>query len=222
MLTYLSFYFLGMASHELVASPCNSEEELKNNLKNIVANPDSLEAAANQIYEGLLEDIITGIAFEMHQLNRLGGIPVPSEEDIKPFAIVENNETDIFGQQYAKIYPDCCCPICNRTISSSIIAPHLGNCLGMGRHSSRIASKRIANNCKENAYGGTSDDDNDYWVAGQEKPKLNKKVEGKKKKDKNGVRRMKTIKVVNDKNHTSKISEDYSQNTKYENVDSKN
>lgn len=212
-----------MASHDVVASSCNSEEELKNNLKNMLANPISIEAATNQLFEGLLEDIITGLAFEMHQLNRLGGVPVMSEEDIKPFAIVENNETDIFGQQYAKTSPDCCCPICNRSLSASKFAPHLGNCLGMGRNSSRIASRRNANNCKENAYGGTSDDDDDYWVTGQEKTKLNKKVEGKKKKDKNGVRRVKSIKVVNnDKNHTGKVPDDYNQNTKYENTETKN
>ena len=36
------------------------------------------------------------------------------------------------------------CPECQRTITASRFAPHLEKCMGMGRISRRIASKRYA------------------------------------------------------------------------------
>lgn len=77
----------------------------------------------------------------------------------------------------------------------------------MGRNSSRIASRRIANNCKENAYGGMSDDDDEDWVVGQDKTKLSKKIDGKKKKDKNGGRKNKVQKGISEKNGLGKVEE---------------
>lgn len=183
-----------MSSHDI----CTSEEELKLKLKKLIACPANMEAASNSLYEYLLEDVLTGLAFDIHQLNRLGGVPVMSEEDIKQFAIVDSNDTDIFGQPFSKTTN---CPICNRTLGASKFAAHLESCLGLGRTSSRIASRRTANHSKENAYGGTSDDDDDCWATEQNKTKVNKKFEGKKKKEKNGVRRVKSQKNINDKNH---------------------
>ncbi|KAG8335720.1 SAGA-associated factor 11 homolog isoform X2 [Homalodisca vitripennis] len=211
-----------MASHNTTAEPCSTEEELIHRVKQLLLVPANVETAVNHLFDMLVEDILLGIVFEVHEVIRQGGIPVTSEEEMKAFAIVENTETDIFGQPYVKKSQECCCPSCNRPLSASRFAPHLEKCLGMGRNSSRIASKRIASNCKENAYGGISDDDDEDWVAGQEKSKLNKKVDSKKKRDKNGVRKNKTQKVTNDKNHSGKVSEDYNQNTKYDGLETKN
>lgn len=211
-----------MAALDIPEDNCTTVEELKHRLNQFLSVPGNLEAAANHIFDELVEDIVLGITFEVHRETKLGGIPRMSEEDINTFRIVENKETDIFGQPYVKKVQECCCPSCNRPLSASRFAPHLEKCLGMGRNSSRIASRRIANNCKENAYGGMSDnDDDDDWVVGQEKSKLNKKIDGKKKKDKNGVRKNKTQKLVNEKNHTGKITEEYGQNTKYDNIENK-
>lgn len=66
------------------------------------------------------------------------------------FKIVEDPGLDVFGQPpVIKKFQDCICPSCNRGLAASRFAPHLEKCMGMGRNSSRIASRRIANNSKE-------------------------------------------------------------------------
>lgn len=91
--------------------------------------------------------------------------------------LVDCEGQDVFGENSAttikKAY-ECTCPTCDRTLVAQRFAPHLEKCMGMGRNSSRIASKRIANTGKT---GGESDvedcdksSDNDW----NEKPVLKK------------------------------------------------
>lgn len=40
---------------------------------------------------------------------------------------------------------ECVCPNCNRSLAAIRFAPHLEKCMGMGRSSSRLATRRIAN-----------------------------------------------------------------------------
>jgi hypothetical protein len=40
---------------------------------------------------------------------------------------------------------ECVCPSCERNVAAIRFAPHLEKCMGMGRHSSRVATRRIAN-----------------------------------------------------------------------------
>ncbi len=40
---------------------------------------------------------------------------------------------------------ECACPNCGRNLAATRFAPHLEKCMGMGRNSSRVASRRIAN-----------------------------------------------------------------------------
>jgi len=49
---------------------------------------------------------------------------------------------DVFGQVPMKKQFDCVCPNCQRNLAASRFAPHLEKCMGMGRNSSRIASRR--------------------------------------------------------------------------------
>jgi hypothetical protein len=65
--------------------------------------------------------------------------------DIPPeLRIDETPGFDIFGQPLAKKYTfECKCPRCHRLLAASRFAPHLEKCMGMGRNSSRIASKRL-------------------------------------------------------------------------------
>ena len=57
--------------------------------------------------------------------------------------IVNSPGLDIFGQsRYIKKQYECVCPNCQRTLAASRFAPHLEKCMGMGRISSRIASRR--------------------------------------------------------------------------------
>uniref|UniRef100_A0A1B0C8V7 SAGA-associated factor 11 n=1 Tax=Lutzomyia longipalpis TaxID=7200 RepID=A0A1B0C8V7_LUTLO len=64
----------------------------------------------------------------------------------------------------AKKAIDCTCPNCDRSVAASRFAPHLEKCMGMGRNSSRIASRRIASTrgTSEQLFGtGISDDEDD-------------------------------------------------------------
>lgn len=85
--------------------------------------------------------------------------------------IVDKKGFDVFGEssnQAKKLY-ECTCPHCERTLAAQRFAPHLEKCMGMGRNSSRIASKRITastNSSKSSTatcgIGGDSDlEDND-------------------------------------------------------------
>ena len=51
---------------------------------------------------------------------------------------------DVFGQPPTKKQFECVCPNCQRNMAASRFAPHLEKCMGMGRNSSRIASRRQA------------------------------------------------------------------------------
>ncbi len=67
---------------------------------------------------------------------------------------------DIFGQVPMKKQHECVCPNCQRNLAASRFAPHLEKCMGMGRNSSRIASKRIANTSVKNNDSDGEDYDN--------------------------------------------------------------
>lgn len=81
---------------------------------------------------------------------------------------------------------ECNCPNCDRGVAACRFATHLEKCMGMGRNSSRIASRRIANNSKDlSTFSGViSDDDDDVdWSLNNDKRK--------RRKDRNGMKRTK-------------------------------
>lgn len=57
---------------------------------------------------------------------------------------------DVFGNVPTKKQLECVCPNCKRNLAASRFAPHLEKCMGMGRNSSRIASRRSQKVLKEN------------------------------------------------------------------------
>jgi SAGA-associated factor 11 len=57
---------------------------------------------------------------------------------------VDRFGVDVFGQPPTKKQFECVCPNCQRNMAASRFAPHLEKCMGMGRNSSRIASRRQA------------------------------------------------------------------------------
>ncbi len=58
--------------------------------------------------------------------------------------IVIERGLDIFGQVPIKAKQvECVCPNCSRNLAASRFAPHLEKCMGMGRTSSRVASRRL-------------------------------------------------------------------------------
>ena len=79
---------------------------------------------------------------------------------------------DVFGQLPVKKQQDCICPNCSRTLAADRFAPHLEKCMGMGRNSSRIASKRLRG---QGPTEGEYNDDNDVdydWMEYEKKSTL--------------------------------------------------
>ena len=61
--------------------------------------------------------------------------------------VVECEGLDVFGQTPLKKQVECVCPHCQRNLAANRFAPHLEKCMGMGRNSSRLASRRSAICC---------------------------------------------------------------------------
>jgi len=93
-----------------------------------------------------LIDICTlGVCFDIHRSLRLGHweLDMIDDEGQKEFEIVCQPGLDVFGQQPVKKLQECICPKCQRNLAANRFAPHLEKCMGMGRNSSRIASRRL-------------------------------------------------------------------------------
>ncbi|KAK8394875.1 hypothetical protein O3P69_005979 [Scylla paramamosain] len=165
-------------------------------LVSALTSPDTLEALAQFVAQELLDDAILNVVFEVHQSVKTGLLVLEMgslEEDTK-FLQVSAEGLDVFGQAPVKKQQECVCPSCSRNLAASRFAPHLEKCMGMGRNSSRIASRRIQNSTKENSGGGpvggggaaASDDDEDEdWLVDRKR----------KKRDKNSPRRSKNAKA---------------------------
>uniref|UniRef100_A0A182QGN2 SAGA-associated factor 11 homolog n=1 Tax=Anopheles farauti TaxID=69004 RepID=A0A182QGN2_9DIPT len=152
------------------------EHELIREFRRFMSDPETREKAANYLYESLVDETILGIAYEVHHAFKTGsGAAVEGEpEDSKPYTIVDQPDTDVFGSSNTKKAIDCHCPNCNRIVAASRFAPHLEKCMGMGRNSSRIASRRIANTRDAgtgNYFGGDEDDEDDADWSGEKRKK---------------------------------------------------
>lgn len=179
------------------------EKELDRKLKIFFSNPDNLQAASENVFENLLEEVILGVVFEVHRSVKTGLFEIEEaiQEDANEFRIVDAPDLDIFGQQPIKKPQECTCPSCKRSLAALRFAPHLEKCMGMGRNSSRIASRRIANNSKESVgYGGMmSDDDDDAdWTVGSDRRR--------KKRDRNGTKRSRNPKAMRNGDVSSETS----------------
>uniref|UniRef100_A0A4X1TQU7 Ataxin-7-like protein 3 n=1 Tax=Sus scrofa TaxID=9823 RepID=A0A4X1TQU7_PIG len=135
-----------------------------------------LEAIAQEIYADLVEDSCLGFCFEVHRAVKCGYffLDDTDPDSMKDFEIVDQPGLDIFGQVFNQWKSkECVCPNCNRSIAASRFAPHLEKCLGMGRNSSRIANRRIANSNNMNKSESDQEDNDDIndndWSYGSEK-----------------------------------------------------
>lgn len=146
----------------------------------------------------LIDDVACGLCFEVHRACKLGTFLLDETdyESQKQFEIVNEIGVDVFGQLPAKKQYECICPNCDRNLAASRFAPHLEKCMGMGRNSSRIASRRIATNTGKKTSDVESDDNDDendlsYWPDHKAR---------KLRKDKNSVQSKKSSKLkANDK-----------------------
>ncbi|XP_074601691.1 SAGA associated factor 11kDa [Brevipalpus obovatus] len=139
------------------------------------------------IFTDILDEIILGYCFEIHRASQLGFLFIDetSPEEDQKYAIIDEKGLDVFGQAHTQMKKqyECICPNCQRSLAASRFAPHLEKCMGMGRNSSRIASKRIAsstgkaNDSDGDEFDNSSDTD---WNCNNDSRKH------KKRKDKNG------------------------------------
>ncbi|XP_071826614.1 ataxin-7-like protein 3 [Apostichopus japonicus] len=100
------------------------------------------------VLEELVDELSLGLCIEMHRSCKIGMFKIEEEDDeaLKDFKIVDQPGLDVFGQPPLKKHLECVCPSCHRNLAASRFAPHLAKCMGMGRNSSRLASKRLASN----------------------------------------------------------------------------
>ncbi|XP_023938791.2 SAGA-associated factor 11 homolog isoform X2 [Bicyclus anynana] len=143
-----------------------SMNDLNSKFFDIIQNESTAEDAANFIFDSVCEDVTLGVLFEVHHGIKTGLTELleGEKEDEEPYKIVNSPECDVFGFSILKKTPDanCSCPNCDRPVSATRFAPHLEKCMGMGRNSSRIASRRIASNSREpTSYAGLPSDDED-------------------------------------------------------------
>ncbi|WAR04408.1 AT7L3-like protein [Mya arenaria] len=125
---------------------------------------DALEFVVNDI----IDDVTLGLCFEVHRSSKLGTLFLGDTDPQSKLehAMVDRAGVDVFGNPPAKKQLECICPNCHRNLAASRFAPHLEKCMGMGRNSSRIASRRSQKVLKDRLTGdgmkhdsGDSEDD---------------------------------------------------------------
>ena len=122
-----------------------------------------METMSKQIYDEILDELVLGVGFDVHRSVKTGMFAILETESSKSknldqdFNQSTNLGIDVFGQVIQtmvgvpalKKQPECICPNCQRNLAASRFAPHLEKCMGMGRNSSRIASRRLAKGGQE-------------------------------------------------------------------------
>ncbi|ESO96567.1 hypothetical protein LOTGIDRAFT_115671 [Lottia gigantea] len=95
------------------------------------------------MYE-LIDEVSLGLCFEIHRASKIGTLFLADTDpkSSKELEIVDKPGYDVFGQPPQKKQLECICPNCQRNLAAARFAPHLEKCMGMGRNSSRIASRR--------------------------------------------------------------------------------
>lgn len=113
-----------------------------------VEEVDDVNNLSDPIVQYMYEMIdveMLGVCFEVHRSARLGNFELGMIDDAaqKEFTITNQTGLDVFGQLPIKKLQECMCPKCERRLAANRFAPHLEKCMGMGRNSSRIASRRL-------------------------------------------------------------------------------
>ncbi|CAG2163610.1 unnamed protein product [Oppiella nova] len=154
-------------------------------LKQYIKNDNNLNSVSSDVLDEMVEEVLIGVYFEVHRAAKhtkcLFVDESPTEElkqqirvGLSMAAIIDAKGLDIFGEVPIKKQMECVCPNCHRNLAASRFAPHLEKCMGMGRNSSRIASKRIAttsikNNDSDDEYDNNADTDWSVYCGEQKK-----------------------------------------------------
>jgi SAGA-associated factor 11 len=178
----------------------------------VVSSVGDADTVAKQVYDECLDEIILSCAFDIHRSVKTGlfavleadsptkakSMDTTSSSASDPAGVLPNLAVDVFGQVIStmlgvpalKKQPECICPNCQRNLAASRFAPHLEKCMGMGRNSSRLASRRLATSGKETSYresGMDEDEDDEDWI----EPTKVVSTSRRKHRDKNSPRRTK-------------------------------
>jgi len=137
--------------------------------------------------------------------------------------IINEGGLDVFGQTKTELQKQSSetfqCVNCQRSVMSTRFAPHLEKCMGLGRFSSRIASKRLALQASMNQHvnGSTAKtknfweemsdpEDTDYMEASSKEPHVSSTARKEKKESKQS-KKMKKLKTEINENGDSLFSE---------------
>lgn len=120
----------------------DEDDDREDDNKKQVPNNDLLTEVMNEV----IDEVTLGLCFEVHRACKKGTLFLADTDpkSQKEHEIVDRFGVDVFGQLPTKKQFECVCPSCQRNMAASRFAPHLEKCMGMGRNSSRIASRRQA------------------------------------------------------------------------------
>lgn len=110
----------------------DSVRELVQEFRYWMADPANVETATDYLYQSLLDEMVLGVAYEVHYAHRTGIMEAleGTPEDPTPFTLVRGPDVDVFGNSCTKIQMDCTCPKCDRAVAASRFATHLEKCMG--------------------------------------------------------------------------------------------
>lgn len=160
---------------------------LDKEFQKVCANPAELKETTEKLFDVLIDELTLEIIFETHRSVKIG--TEMDEEALND----EDAAASAADAEKMKKAQDCVCPICSRTVVASRFAPHLEQCMGMGRKRSRNASRMLNNNNnkeRETSYTGMATDDEDDvdWNSG-DKRKRKKNNNNRVKKSKNSPKK---------------------------------
>lgn len=163
--------------------PSRILNSLAKDFHDLVNNKQALRVAVESFYNNVVDEITLGIIFDSHRKYKTNAYDMELEDSGDDN---DDVDVDVFAQYNLKKAQDCICPHCDRSVAPTIFAKHLEGCMGIGRKSSRYASRRVMTTSSDrdnSSYGGEtpSDDDDDVW--------WNTGDRRKKKKDKNGMKK---------------------------------
>lgn len=112
---------------------------------------------AKAVFDNLIDDAVLSLVFDAHRAAKTGLFFLydsTDAEDDEEYGQVNDERccVDVFGQAListaktskALAQLECVCPQCHQSRLACRFAPHLEKCMGMGRNSSRLASRRLA------------------------------------------------------------------------------
>ncbi|CAL8075904.1 unnamed protein product [Calicophoron daubneyi] len=129
------------------------------------ADSPHLSGILQEVVENLIDSCIMDDIFSMHRAIKLGYFHIiapeePTENTVAaPTTGRSGNGSGRDGS--SKLAGSCCrCIKCHSKVAATRFAPHLSNCMGLGRNSSRRANKRIAEQQRLEDYDDDFEDSN--------------------------------------------------------------